>query len=85
MVYKARFNDHTNDFFTDMNVLKLEDLVMYKSALFMFNAKNKNLPANLQNVLIEKRGNIITRHRETFQQVSVRTTFKDNSLMVKRD
>ena len=65
-----------------MKILKLEDLVIFKTAVLLFKAKNSTLPPNIQRLFIKKESKLQTRQKEDFYQLSVRTTFKAMSLSV---
>lgn len=49
-INKAAYNSHTDPLFHSSQVLKLQDLYTYQSALFMFDYVNNNLPASFTNV-----------------------------------
>lgn len=83
VVYNSNFNAHTNALFINLNALKLEDLVDYKTILFMFKARNYLLPSNIQELFLDKRGNLCTRQEGNFQQVYVRTSLKSFCISIK--
>lgn len=43
-----------------MKILKLEDLVTFKTVPLLFNAKNGSLPSNFQRLFFEKESKICT-------------------------
>ena len=47
IINKANFYAHTTLLFKNLNVLKLKDLVLLKTAIFMYKVFNKSLPRNL--------------------------------------
>ena len=47
IICKASYYDHTNLLFKGLNLLKLEDLIKLKNAIFMFKVSNGKLPPNL--------------------------------------
>ena len=44
IITKSKYDDHTDPLFKAMNILKLEDLIFYCNAIFMYNFHNNNLP-----------------------------------------
>ena len=49
-INKATYNSHTDPLFRSSQVLKVPDLHLYQSTLFMFDYVNKNLPSSFNNV-----------------------------------
>ena len=49
-INKATYNSHTDPLFRSSQVLKVPDLYLYQSTLFMFDYVNKNLPSSFNNV-----------------------------------
>ena len=82
IILNAHYNEHTNNYFIEVNALKLFDLLKYKSGFFMYKA-NKNIqPKNIQNLFIYKYGHVHTRQTENFQQLDVRTTTKQMCITI---
>ncbi len=48
-IFNANYNDHTNEFFVQLNILKL-DIARHQSGIFMFKFINGNLPRPLSTV-----------------------------------
>ena len=40
---------HTNELFTELNIMKFPEFVQYKTAILMFNLFHGTLPIHLQN------------------------------------
>ena len=78
IICKASYYDHTNLLFKGLNLLKLEDLIKLKNAIFMFKVFNRKLPPNLLSLFHEhtanKRYNLRT--QQDFQPKTVRTKQK---------
>ena len=49
-INKAAYNSHTDPLFHSSQVLKLQDLYRYQSALFMHDYVSNNLPASFKNI-----------------------------------
>ena len=49
-INKATYNSHTDPLFRSSQILKVPDLYLYQSTLFMFDYVNKNLPSSFNNV-----------------------------------
>ena len=49
-INKAAFNSHTDPLFHSAQILKLDDLYQYSSALFMYDYINNNLPRSFDNI-----------------------------------
>ena len=54
IMHGVSYNDHTNDLFYNSKVVKLYDLVKFKTACIMYRAKNQLLPNNIQKLFNEK-------------------------------
>ena len=54
--YLYKCNISINPLFLKSHILKLIDLVTFKTAQIMFNARNNLLPGNLQKMYIERQG-----------------------------
>ncbi len=48
IITKSKYDDHTDPLFKTMNILKLEDLVFYCNAIFMYDFHNNNLPKTFE-------------------------------------
>ena len=78
IIYKTKFNEHTNKLFIHMQALKLNDLIDYKTAIIMYRAKRRSLPTNLQNLFTCKaNAYYFTRQSENFQYNFARTSLKN--------
>ena len=40
-IFNTQYNEHTNNYFIELNALKLFDLLKYKTGLFMYKANKK--------------------------------------------
>ena len=69
IINKANFYAHTTLLFKNLNVLKLKDLVMLKTAIFMYKVFNKSLPRNL----LER---FDIKHENTFYNLRSKHYFK---------
>ena len=47
ILYGAKAQDHTNNLFINLNVMKLFDYTEYKTVITMYKAKYKLLPKNI--------------------------------------
>ena len=74
--------EHTNYLFYDSHSLKFPDIVRLKTALFMFNAYNNNLPTNLQNLFVKRTPLHSARRTHQFVRGNVRTNIRAMSLPV---
>lgn len=78
IIYKASYYDHTNVLFKSLKLLKLEDLIKFKNAIFMFKVFNRELPTKILSLFCEhnanKRYNLRT--KQDFQPKKVRTKQK---------
>jgi len=74
IIFKTGYREHTNILFFHSKLLKFKELVELQTLIVMFKAKNKVLPANLQNlfILIENEG----RRKGHFKHQVARTTAK---------
>ena len=44
--FNAHYNEHTNNYFIELNALELFDLSKYKTGLFMYKTNKNLLPKN---------------------------------------
>ena len=75
-IFKAHYNEHTNNYFMELNALKLFDLLKYKTGLSNHKANKNLLPKNVQDLLVHMYGHVHTRQTGNFQEFNVRTTKK---------
>ena len=75
-IFNAHYNEHKNDYFIELNTLKLFDLLKYKTGFFMHKTNKNLLQTNIQNLFVYKYGQVNTRQTGNFQQYDVRTTKK---------
>ena len=47
IISNAHYNEHTNNYFIELNALKLFDLLKYKTGFFMHKANKNLLPTNI--------------------------------------
>ena len=76
IIFNAHYNEHTNDYFIELNTLKLFDLLKYKTGFSMHKTNKNLLPTNIKNLFVYKYGQVNTRQTGNFQQYDVRTTKK---------
>ena len=50
IIYLKKYNDHTNPFFVDNKLLKLNDIIETSYVKLMFNFINNKLPPDLSNM-----------------------------------
>ena len=48
IIFNAHYYEHTNNYFMELNALKLFDLLKYKTGFFMYKANKNLLPKILQ-------------------------------------
>ena len=53
IINRSKYDDHTNPLFKASSILKLEDLIYFHNALFMYDYYNNNLP-NVFNTFFTK-------------------------------
>ena len=82
IIFNAHYNEHTNNYFIELNALKLFDLQIYKTGLFMYKANKSLLPKNMKNLFVYKYGQVHIRQTENFQQFDVRTTKKQMCITI---
>ena len=56
IIFNAHYNEHTNNYFIELNALKLFDLLIYKTGFSMYKANKNLLPKNIQNLFVYKYG-----------------------------
>ena len=69
-IISTQYNEHTNNYFIELNALKLFDLLEYKTGLFMHKANTNLLPKNVQSLSVHRQTH--TRHTGNIQQFDVR-------------
>ena len=79
-IFNAHYDKHTNNYFMELNALKLFDLLKYRTGLFMYKA-NKNLLQKIVN-FIYMYDQVHTRQTGYFQQFDVRTTKKQMCIAI---
>ena len=52
IIFNAHYNEHTNNYFIELNALKLFDLLKYKTGFFMHKANKNSLQKNIQNLFV---------------------------------
>ena len=82
IVHKVSFREHTNNLFLASGIMKLPDLVVFKTAQFMFKVRNKLLPENLLRMYRDREGGYGLRWELNFKQQSVQTTLKSMCISV---
>ena len=83
IIHKAGFHDHTNNLFLKSCIMKLPDLSVFKTAQFMFRARNKLLPENILEMFKDRGdGGYRLRWELNFKQPSVQTTRKSMCISV---
>ena len=73
-IYNTHYNEHTNNYFIELNALKLFDLLKYKTGSSMHKANRKLLPKNIPNLFAYVM--LHTRQTGNFKPFDVRTTPK---------
>ena len=82
IVNKVTYREHTNKLFIKLKALKFRDLVVFKTAQFMYNIKNNKLPVHIQG-LFQKRDMVFNfRGGEIFKKQIVRTNIKQHCISV---
>ena len=76
IIFNAHYNQHSNNYFTELNALKLFDLLKHKTCFSMHKANKNLLPKNIKYLLVYMHGQVHTRQTGNFQQFDVRTTKK---------
>ena len=51
-IIRIIFNEHTNNYFIELDALKLFDLLKYKTGFSMYKANKNLLPKNIQNLFV---------------------------------
>ena len=82
IIFSAHYNEHTNNYFIELNALKLFDLLKYKTGFFMHKTNKKLLPKYIQILFVYKHGQVHTRQTVNFQQFDVRTTKKQMCITI---
>ena len=72
-IFSAHHNEHTNNYFIELNALKLFDLLKYKTDLFMCKANKNLLPTNILNSFVYMYGQVHSRQTGNFQKFDVKT------------
>uniref|UniRef100_A0A3Q3IAB9 Reverse transcriptase domain-containing protein n=1 Tax=Monopterus albus TaxID=43700 RepID=A0A3Q3IAB9_MONAL len=75
-VHKMGYRDHTNGAFIQSKLLKFFDLVGYKTAVFMYKARNNLLPGGIQKLFNEREGGYNLRGQLNLKIHAIRTTKK---------
>uniref|UniRef100_A0A671U3I7 Reverse transcriptase domain-containing protein n=1 Tax=Sparus aurata TaxID=8175 RepID=A0A671U3I7_SPAAU len=83
ILHYANYRAHTNQLFIESRILKLYDLINYRTLQMMYKAANKSLPHNLQILFLDREERHNLRGNMIFRQSKVRTTLKSFSLSVK--
>uniref|UniRef100_A0A3Q3JDA1 Reverse transcriptase domain-containing protein n=1 Tax=Monopterus albus TaxID=43700 RepID=A0A3Q3JDA1_MONAL len=76
VVHKMGYRDHTNVVFIRSKLLKFFDLVEYKTAVFMYKARNNLLPGGIQKLFGEREGGYNLRGHLNLKVHAIRTTKK---------
>lgn len=82
ILHYAQYRAHTNQLFINAKILKLHDLINYKTLQIMYRAANRDLPHNLQGLFIDREVTHNLRGNMLFRQRRVRTTLKSFSISV---
>ena len=83
IISKVGRRAHTNELFRNLKLLKFTDLVDFKTAVFMYNANLKLLPANVQQKFTSNIDNSYTlRSKHKFKVLRARTALKSNCLSI---
>ena len=81
-IFNTHYNEHTNNYFTKLNALKLFNLLEYKTGMSMYKANKNLLPKNVQNLFAQKNGHVHIRQTGNFQQFDVTTTQKQMCISI---
>ena len=73
---------HTNEIFKDLSILKVPELIRYKTAILMYNIFHGTLPEHLQNRFTLYANLHNTRRSSTFVMLQARTNIKAMCLSV---
>ena len=71
-----QYNEHTNNYFIELNTVTVFNLLKYKAGLFRYKVNKNLLPIDIKNSFVHKYGQVHTRKTMNFQQFDVRTTKK---------
>ena len=75
--------DHTSCLFTELGILKVQDIVELGTALIMYKANNNLLPVNIQTLFTLYKSVYLTRHSPTLKHNYARTNLKRMCISVK--
>ena len=76
IIFNTRYTEQTNNYFMELNALKLFIFFMiYKAGLFMCEANKNLLPIGIH-LFVHMYGHMHTRQTGNFQQLNVSTTKK---------
>lgn len=76
IIFNTTYWEHTNKLFCNSNLLKLRDIVDYKTAIIMYKARYKQLPRNIQTMFRDREGGYGLRGELNFKTIRTRTTMK---------
>ena len=78
LIFSAKYNEPTNPFFVKLKLLKFEEIVHLKTLLILQQAKQNNLPKNIQSLFNFGNADCLhcTRQKNDFRTKSFRTTSK---------
>ena len=79
---KAGYLDHTNILFLQSHIMKLMDLVEYKTALIMYKARKNILPGNIQKMFNDREGGYNLRREQNFKVQCVKLKSKSMCISV---
>ena len=60
IIFNAHYNEHANNYFIELNALKLFYLLKYKTGFFMYKANKNLMPKNIQIVFVYKYDQVYT-------------------------
>ena len=83
VISKSEYRAHTLPLFSKYKLLKFNDIVQFKTLLFMHKAKEGSLPDNIQLFFkLKPRTNVVTRQEGKFYVVFARTKLKSKRISI---
>ena len=80
---RAKRLDHTSSLFSELRILKVQDIVEIRTALIMYKANSNLLPVNIQKLFTLYKSVYVTRQSPTFKQNNAHTNLKRMCISVK--
>ena len=83
IIHKVGYRDHTNGLFLRSKILKFVDLVDFKTAQIVYQARNQRLPANVQKLFRDREGKYSLRRELNLKHLGSRINLKSMCITVK--